>query len=245
MSLRARFIQFAVGASCRDAACRRAKVDARRRVSSTSLSRLASVRRRAAACGADHGGRDRDRGGRVVPVSPRHGGAAARRRASASMLLRCVALAGLLVFFLGIERRTTTEVVHNSQVAVLVDVSQSMGLSDSDEPATAGAANAHRRSGRRAGRQPADRRTAADARRERGALRSEVEPVVTLPKSQESRVESQEPEVRSDPSCSTLDPRLSTRSTGRPSCSRAGRRRGLGRRWPISCGCIATRRWPA
>ena len=41
-------------------------------------------------------------------------------------VLRCVALAGLLVFFLGIERRTTREVVHNSQVAVLVDVSQSM-----------------------------------------------------------------------------------------------------------------------
>jgi len=45
-------------------------------------------------------------------------------------ILRCVALAGLLVFFLGIERRTTREVIHNSQVAVLVDVSQSMALSD-------------------------------------------------------------------------------------------------------------------
>ena len=48
------------------------------------------------------------------------------------MLLRCVALAGLFVFFLGIERRTTSEVVHNSQVAVLVDVSQSMGLSENE-----------------------------------------------------------------------------------------------------------------
>jgi len=47
--------------------------------------------------------------------------------------LRCLALAGLLVFFLGIERRATTEVVHNSQVAVLVDVSQSMGLSENEE----------------------------------------------------------------------------------------------------------------
>src|SRR3972149_360188 len=47
-------------------------------------------------------------------------------------VLRCVALAGLLVFFLGIERRTTREVVHHSQVAVLVDVSQSMGLAESD-----------------------------------------------------------------------------------------------------------------
>jgi hypothetical protein len=46
--------------------------------------------------------------------------------------LRLVALAGLVVFFLGIERRTTREVVHNSQVVVLVDVSQSMGLADGD-----------------------------------------------------------------------------------------------------------------
>jgi hypothetical protein len=48
-------------------------------------------------------------------------------------LLRLVALAGLFVFFLGIERRTTREIVHNSQVAVLVDASQSMGLSDNEE----------------------------------------------------------------------------------------------------------------
>jgi hypothetical protein len=46
------------------------------------------------------------------------------------VFLRLVALAGLLIFFLGIERRTTREVVHNSQVAVLVDVSQSMGLGE-------------------------------------------------------------------------------------------------------------------
>ena len=44
--------------------------------------------------------------------------------------LRFIALAGLLVFFLGIERRTNREVVHNSQVAVLVDVSQSMALNE-------------------------------------------------------------------------------------------------------------------
>lgn len=53
----------------------------------------------------------------------------------ALFLLRCVALAGLLVYFLGIERRTTREVVHNSQVAVLVDVSQSMGLNDNENAA--------------------------------------------------------------------------------------------------------------
>jgi hypothetical protein len=46
--------------------------------------------------------------------------------------LRLVAFGGLVVYFLGIERRTTREVVHNSQVAVLVDVSQSMGLPASD-----------------------------------------------------------------------------------------------------------------
>jgi hypothetical protein len=39
----------------------------------------------------------------------------------------------LLVFFLGIERRMTSEVVHNSQVAVLIDVSQSMALADNDD----------------------------------------------------------------------------------------------------------------
>ncbi len=50
----------------------------------------------------------------------------------AIMLLRCLALAGLIVFFLGIERRTSREIVHNSQVAVLVDVSQSMGLSENE-----------------------------------------------------------------------------------------------------------------
>jgi hypothetical protein len=51
------------------------------------------------------------------------------------LALRCLALLGLLVFFLGIERRTTTQVVHNSQVAVLIDVSQSMGLGNSDDDA--------------------------------------------------------------------------------------------------------------
>jgi hypothetical protein len=45
--------------------------------------------------------------------------------------LRFVALAGLFVYFLGIERRTTREVIHNSQVAVLIDSSQSMALTDS------------------------------------------------------------------------------------------------------------------
>jgi hypothetical protein len=51
------------------------------------------------------------------------------------MLLRSVALVGLLIFFLGIERRTTREIVHNSQVAVLIDVSQSMGLGETENSA--------------------------------------------------------------------------------------------------------------
>src|SRR5262245_24770364 len=59
----------------------------------------------------------------------------------AMFLLRFVALVGLLVFFLGVERRTTREVVHNSQVAVLVDVSQSMGLNDHADAAEAGTPN--------------------------------------------------------------------------------------------------------
>ena len=53
------------------------------------------------------------------------------------VLLRFVALAGLLIFFLGIERRTTREVVHNSQVAVLVDVSQSMALGETENASEA------------------------------------------------------------------------------------------------------------
>jgi hypothetical protein len=52
-------------------------------------------------------------------------------------LLRLIAFGGLVVYFLGIERRATREVVHNSQVAVLVDVSQSMGLPARDDDADA------------------------------------------------------------------------------------------------------------
>jgi von Willebrand factor type A domain len=51
--------------------------------------------------------------------------------------LRFIALTGLLVYFLGIERRTNREVVHNSQVAVLVDVSQSMALNEGNSTESA------------------------------------------------------------------------------------------------------------
>lgn len=125
------------------------------------------------------------------------------------MLLRCVALAGLFVFFLGIERRTTTEVVHNSQVAVLVDVSQSMGLSDTNEPSENGA-------GTRIDAVVAalqDSPLVADLRRVHDVNISrfdeDVEPVVTMPKSPESRVESREPEGTTD-SAPALNSRLST-----------------------------------
>jgi len=127
------------------------------------------------------------------------------------MLLRCVALAGLLVFFLGIERRTTTEVVHNSQVAVLVDVSQSMGLSESDQPTTVG-------DGTRIGAVVsalADSPLLADLRKTHDVnivrFDEEVEPVAMLGKVQESSVEGQEPEAETDnqalgPRPSALDP---------------------------------------
>ncbi len=117
----------------------------------------------------------------------------ARGTRMAVMLLRGLALLGLFVFFLGIERRTTREVVHNSQVAVLVDVSQSMGLSE-NETAT----------------DPSDSRikTVVDALQKSPLMNElrqthdvnvvrfdqEVEPVTTLPKNQEPRIEGQEPE---------------------------------------------------
>ncbi len=46
--------------------------------------------------------------------------------------LRCAALAGLLIFFLGIEKRSEYRIVKNSRVVLAVDTSQSMGLVDLD-----------------------------------------------------------------------------------------------------------------
>ena len=128
----------------------------------------------------------------------------------AVVTLRCLALAGLLIFFLGIERRTTTEVVHNSQVAVLVDVSQSMGLSDSDEPAATGAKT----------RIDAviaaltDSPLVAELRRTHdlniARFDQEVEPIVTVAKSQGSNVEGPAPETETSGDTPALDSRLST-----------------------------------
>ena len=149
------------------------------------------------------------------------------------MLLRFVALAGLLVFFLGIERRTTREVVHNSQVAVLVDVSQSMGLSE-DDNADRTSAHAHRSSRQtRSTDSPliAELRQTHDVNIAR--FDQEVEPVVTLPKSQESRVEGQEPEASESSTSysgsrpSTLDSRLH-RLVRRAPAARHGNAAGAG-----------------
>lgn len=52
------------------------------------------------------------------------------------LLLRITAFAGLLIFFLKIEKRTEQKLVKNSRAILLVDTSQSMGLSD---PSPAGA----------------------------------------------------------------------------------------------------------
>jgi hypothetical protein len=134
-----------------------------------------------------------------------------RRGARAGIIaLRCLALAGLLIFFLGIERRTTTEVVHNSQVAVLVDVSQSMGLSESDEPTAAGAKTRIDAVIAALGDSPlvAELRRTHDVNIAR--FDQEVEPIVTLPKSQGSRVESQEPEAETGADTLALDSSLST-----------------------------------
>jgi hypothetical protein len=46
------------------------------------------------------------------------------------LLLRCTALAGLLFFFLDLQKRTTREIIADGEVVVLVDVSQSMGITD-------------------------------------------------------------------------------------------------------------------
>ena len=93
-----------------------------------------------------------------------------------------MALAGLLVFFLGIERRTTREVVHNSQVAVLVDVSQSMGLNEGDGGENAKPASRLDEVVATLAEVAACRRPATESRRQRRPVRSEVQPVVSLPK---------------------------------------------------------------
>ncbi|NLF71145.1 MAG: VWA domain-containing protein [Candidatus Anammoximicrobium sp.] len=54
-----------------------------------------------------------------------------RGLAWALIALRLAALAGVLFYFLGLEKRTERQLVKNSRVVLLVDTSQSMGLQDS------------------------------------------------------------------------------------------------------------------
>jgi hypothetical protein len=129
----------------------------------------------------------------------------------AIMLLRCLALAGLIFFFLGIERRTSREIVHNSQVAVLVDVSQSMGLSE-NEMSTDQSATRIKSVVDALQNSPliAELRETHDVNVVR--FDQEVEPVISLPKSQESVDKSQELEASKVSAVSgpALDSKLST-----------------------------------
>ena len=87
------------------------------------------------------------------------------------LALRLAALAGLLVFYLHLEKRTERKVVHNSRVLVLVDTSLSMGLHDTHGLGRAGRAQSARAGRGRAGRRPADRQAAGEARRRAEPLR--------------------------------------------------------------------------
>lgn len=128
------------------------------------------------------------------------------------MLLRFVALAGLIVFFLGIERRTSRDVVHNSQVAVLVDVSQSMGLGAEENSSDTSSSRI-----KAVTSALADSPLLADLRQTHDVniarFDQEVEPVVSLPKeSREPRVEGREPDASDldTKNTATLNPQPST-----------------------------------
>ena len=113
------------------------------------------------------------------------------------VLLRLIALAGLLVFFLGVERRTTREVIHNSQVAVLVDVSQSMSLGEQENASETGGTriqaviNALSKS-------PlvSDLRKMHDVNVAR--FERDIEPIISMPKSPELEVASHNPDGKSN-----------------------------------------------
>jgi hypothetical protein len=127
------------------------------------------------------------------------------------MLLRFLAIAGLLVFFLGIERRTTREIVHNSQVAVLVDTSQSMGLGEGDNASDTSSTRIQAVTNALS-----DSPLLADLRQTHDVniarFERDVEPVVSLPKIQEPDTDDQETDSKSKSSNGSpaLDPRPST-----------------------------------
>jgi hypothetical protein len=127
------------------------------------------------------------------------------------VLLRLIAIAGLLVFFLGIERRTTREVVHNSQVAVLVDVSQSMGLGEHENSAETGGTRIQAVIDALAnGPLVSELRQSHDVNVAR--FERDVEPVISMPKSQEPGDKSQEPDTKPSggKQAPALDSKLST-----------------------------------
>ena len=123
---------------------------------------------------------------------------------AAVFLLRCLALAGLIVFFLAIERRTTREVVHNSQVAVLVDVSQSMGLANTDATAESSVSRVKAVVDALANSPMIEQlRKTHDVNVAR--FDEDVEPIVTLPKSQPSDVAATESNTPLNPETSTIN----------------------------------------
>lgn len=125
------------------------------------------------------------------------------------MLLRFLAIAGLLVFFLGIERRTTREIVHNSQVAVLIDVSQSMGLGEGENASDTSSTRIQAVT-KALGDSPLlfDLRQSHDVNIAR--FERDVEPVVSLPKIQERTVDREEP--ASEPTSANSDSALDTKN---------------------------------
>ena len=150
---------------------------------------------------------------RLVTLPPRRGRARSRpaiRRHAAAVSSHSPACSCSSSASSAARRR---EVVHNSQVAVLVDVSQSMGLGE-DENTTDTSATRIEAVVDALERQPAHRRAASNARRQRRSLRprSRADRVVAEGvKSRESRVKGQTQAIRTPRYCcprpSTLDPR--------------------------------------
>ena len=74
----------------------------------------------------------------VVAVYRRDSVELRRGTSIALLLLRLTAFAGILFFFLNLERLTEETLTRNSRVLLLADTSLSMGLQDVEDPATPG-----------------------------------------------------------------------------------------------------------
>ncbi len=79
--------------------------------------------------------------------------------------LRLLAFAGILFFFLDLEKRTEDREIKPSRTVLLVDTSQSMALRDSRVRSEFVHVQSHRPGHRRAARRRADPATARPARR--------------------------------------------------------------------------------